>query len=138
VIKDMRTGAEPPTPSNRSFGLVFVVFFAIVGLWPLPWGDPVRVWALAASGATLVCALVWPSLLQGPNRLWMRFGVLLHTITSPIVLGIIFYLLILPVGVVRRWFGADPLSLRRDASRTSYWEPREPPGPPPESMNDQF
>jgi hypothetical protein len=138
MIKDTRTGAEPHIPTNRSFGLVFVVFFAIVGLWPLPWGDPVRVWALAASGATLVCALVWPSLLQGPNRLWMRFGALLHTITSPIVLGIIFYVLILPVGVVRRWFGADPLSLRRDASRTSYWEPREPPGPPPESMNDQF
>lgn len=138
MIEDMRTAKDPPMPSNRSFGLVFVVFFALVGLWPLPWGGQVRVWALAASGAILLCALVWPSLLQGPNRLWMRFGALLHTITSPIVLGIIFYALILPVGVVRRWFGADPLSLRRDASRTSYWEPREPPGPPPESMNDQF
>lgn len=138
MIKDMRTATEAPMPSNRSFGVVFAVFFAIVGLWPLPWGGQVRVWALAAAAATLVCAFVWPSLLQVPNRLWMRFGALLHAITSPIALGIIFYVLILPVGVVRRWFGADPLSLRRDATRTSYWEPREPPGPPPESMNDQF
>jgi len=124
--------------SNRSFGLVFAVLFALIGL--VPWfthGSP-RYWAVAVAAAFLLCALAFPGVLAPLNRLWLKLGALLHRIVSPIVLGFLFYIAITPMGVVMRMFGKDPLRLRREPDAATYWIDRTPPGPPPESLADQF
>jgi hypothetical protein len=79
-----------------------------------------------------------PQLLTVPNRLWLRFGLLLNRIISPVALAFLFYFVVTPTGVFMRVFGKDNLRLRRNASDKSYWIKREPPGPKPDSLNHQF
>lgn len=124
--------------SDRSFGLVFAAFFALIGLLPLLLGKSPRIWALGTAGVFLLAALLFPSLLAPLNRLWLKLGLLLHRIVSPIALGIMFFLVITPMGLVMRAMGKDFLRLRLDPAARSYWIPREPPGPAPESLKNQF
>lgn len=124
--------------SDRSFGLVFAAVFLVLACWPLLGHESVRVWALVASAAFAAVALLRPALLAGLNRQWARLGVLLSKVVSPIALGIVFYAALTPAGILMRLSGKDPLRLRRDAGARSYWLPREPPGPPPDSMTNQF
>jgi predicted membrane metal-binding protein len=124
--------------SDRGFGLVFAGFFALVALWPLWRGGSARLWALVVAGAFLTTALSWPALLAPMNRAWTQIGLLLHRIVNPIVMGIIFYGAITPLGLVMRWAGRDPLRLRRDPGASTYWIERRPPGPAPETMANQF
>lgn len=124
--------------SDRSFGFVFAAVFALIALWPLLHQGDVRVWALVVAAAFALIAVVRPTLLATPNRLWMKLGLLLGKIVSPIALGILFYAVLTPLGVLMRLTGKDPLRLKRDAAAASYWIPREPPGPPPGSMTNQF
>jgi hypothetical protein len=124
--------------SNRAFGIVFAVVFAIIAVYPLLFGRPLRAWALIVAGAFLAVALVLPAALSPLNRLWARFGLLLHKVTSPVVLGLLFYVVMTPMGVMMRLFGKDPLRLRRDSNAETYWIDRKPAGPPPESFVDQF
>jgi hypothetical protein len=77
-------------------------------------------------------------LLAGLNRWWIKLGVLLGKLVSPIALGVLFYGVFFPMGVVMRLAGKDPLRLKRDADAASYWVLRKPPGPPPNSMTNQF
>ncbi len=124
--------------SNRSLGLVFAAVFAIVGAFPLVFGGGPRWWSFAVAAAFALAAFVAPVLLGPLNRVWTRFGLLLHRIVSPVVLGIMFYLVVTPIGLLLRAFGKDPLRLRFDAGARSYWIERTPPGPPPQSFPDQF
>jgi O-antigen/teichoic acid export membrane protein len=124
--------------SNRSFGLVFAGVFMIVALWPLWSGAPVRLWAVFIAIAFGGLAFVVPGLLEWPNRLWQRVGMLLHHIVSPVALALVFYLAIMPTGLVMRLFGKDFLRLKRDPQAKSYWIERTPPGPAPDSMKNQF
>lgn len=125
--------------SNRAFGLVFAGFFAIVGLWPLVFrGDEPRWWALALALAFVAVALLRPAWLARPNHWWMRFGLLLNRVVSPLVMGLLFYAMFTPFGVVMRLMGKDPLHRRFEAGADSYWIRREPPGPPPDTMKNQF
>ncbi|MCU0935257.1 MAG: SxtJ family membrane protein [Gammaproteobacteria bacterium] len=124
--------------SNRSFGWVFTAFFLILALLPLLGGGGVRYWALAASAGMAAVTLVRPSLLEAPNRLWGRFGLWLGRIVSPVMTGVVFYGVVTPIGLLMRLVGKDVLRLRRDPAATSYWIVRDPPGPPPQSMSDQF
>lgn len=124
--------------SNRSFGLVFVAVFVIVALLPLLHGHAVRLWSLGVAGLILLVALAVPDLLAPLNRLWMRFGMLLHHIVSPLVLGLMFFVVVTPMGVLMRLLGKDPLRLKRDAAASTYWVARTPPGPPPDSFDHQF
>ncbi|MFO1059492.1 MAG: SxtJ family membrane protein [Dongiaceae bacterium] len=124
--------------SDRSFGLVFTAFFLLVGLAPLLHGGHVRWWSVALAAAFLVVALVRPALLKPLNRLWTKFGLLLHKIVNPVIMGAIFYVAITPFGVVMRLLGKDPLRRRFDAQAPSYWIERTPPGPAPQSMSNQF
>jgi len=124
--------------SDRSFGIVFAVVFALIGLLPLVSGGAVRMWSLAVGAAFLLVALAFPAILAPLNRLWLRFGLLLHKIVSPLVLGIMFFLVITPMGVLMRAFGKDLLRLKLDRQLASYWIERTPPGPLPESLRDQF
>jgi hypothetical protein len=123
---------------NRAFGWVFVTVFLIIALWPLVFGGTLRWWSLIVSALVMLVTIAAPSLLTVPNRLWLRFGLLLHRIVSPVVLGIMFYLVVMPMGLLMRAFGKDFLRLRRNDSAESYWIKREPPGPQPDSMPHQF
>ena len=124
--------------SDRSFGLVFTVFFSIIGgiklwvgsSWFWPW--------FVAAGLVLLLALAAPKVLAPANRLWLRFGLLLHRIVNPIVMGLLFFVTMTPIGLALRLFGKDLLHLRRDREAHTYWIDRTPPGPSPDSMINQF
>lgn len=124
--------------SDRAFGIVFTVVFALVGAWPLLHGNGLRLWSLAVAAAFLLAALVRPGLLAPLNRLWMKFGLLLHRITNPLIMGLVFFVAVVPTGLVMRLRGKDPLRLRFDREARSYWIDRKPPGPDPDTMRNQF
>lgn len=124
--------------SDRVFGLVFAGVFLVIAGWPLIHGVTPRWWALGVSAVFGVVAWVRPVLLARLNRLWMKFGILLGKVISPIALGILFYGVMTPMGAAIRLAGKDPLRLKRDPAADSYWIPRAPPGPPPDSMTNQF
>jgi hypothetical protein len=125
-------------PSERSFGLVFTVFFAAVALLPALRGKPVRTWALASSGFILLVALLAPRALHLPNLLWMKISLVITRITNPIVTGAMFYLVFTPMAILLRALGKDPLRLKFDASAESYWILRQPAGADSPSMRNQF
>lgn len=124
--------------SDRSFGLVFAAFFAIIGLGPLASGGEVRIWSLALAVGFLAFALLWPGALAPLNRLWTRFGLLLSKVVNPIVMGLLFYVTITPASLIMRALGKDPLHLRFEPDAKSYWIERRPPGPAPDTMQNQF
>lgn len=130
-------GHEAPRSStDRAFGVLFGAVFLIVALWPL-WstGRPAW-WALALSLVFFVLALAWPNTLDPLNRLWSRFGALLHRIVSPIVLGVMFFGVLLPVGLLMRLTGKNFLRLARKPNADSYWIEREPSRP--DHFKNQF
>lgn len=126
------------TSSNRTFGLVFAVVFVVLAALPLFTGAPPRWWALAAAGVLLCLALAAPQFLAPLNRVWTRFGLLLHRVVNPLILGVLFFLVVTPTGWIMRAFRKRPLALERDPGLTSYWVMRDPAGPEPESMKRQF
>ena len=124
--------------SDRAFGIVFTVVFVIVGLWPLLGDGGVRPWALITAGSILAVSVVYPSLLAPFNRLWTRFGLLLHRITNPLIMGLVFFVTVTPTALIMRLLGKDPLHRKIDREAASYWIDRRPPGPSPETMKNQF
>ncbi len=134
-------GRERPVTagSERSFGIVMAVFFAVVALRPLL--HDIRSaplwWALALAAAFLLLAFAVPAALRPLNRLWTRLGLVLSRIVTPIVLALLFYGVVTPVAAVMRLVGKDPLRLRPAPEAASYWIVRPPPGPP-SSMKQQF
>jgi hypothetical protein len=126
------------TSSDRGFGIVFTVVFALIAGFQLYAG---RIeWAMglgAVAAVFLAVALVRPTLLAPLNRLWTRFGLLLHRIVNPLVMGVMFFGVITPFGLAMRLFGWDALSRKRKPEAASYWIEREP-GPAPETMRHQF
>ena len=129
---------ETKGSSDRAFGLVFGAVFTIAGLWPLTAGGPVRIWALGLAAAFLLAAAAYPRILAPLNRLWTRLGAFLHRIANFVILTLLFYLVITPMGLALRLLGKDPLRLRFDRGARSYWIERRPPGPAPETIENQF
>ena len=127
---------------NRAFGFVFAIVFVVVALLPVFAGsgqnNTVRVWALVVSAVFAITALARPQMLKPLNKIWFRFGLLLHKIVNPLIMGLIFFLVITPIGLVMRSFGKKPLKTGFDTSVGSYWIDRVPPGPAPDSMKRQF
>ena len=136
--EDLNREQQIEASSDRNFGLVFAAVFIVVGALPLLHGESIRWWSFVVSAIFGGVALVRPSLLAGLNRLWTRLGLLLSKVISPIALGVLFYAALTPVGILMRLTGKDPLRLKRDAGLDSYWIARQPPGPPPDSMTNQF
>jgi len=136
--EDLSRGHVAEQGSPRGLGFVFAAVFALIGLWPLAGGEAVRVWALVLTAAFLVLALIRPSLLSPLNRLWLGLGVVLHRIVNPLVMGLMFFAVITPTALILRLMGKDLLHRRFSPDEGSYWIPREPPGPEPQSMRNQF
>ena len=130
--------APPQMGSERSFGLVFAVVFAIIALWPLKAGGDIRPWAAGAAVAFALAALVVPRALKPLNIVWFKFGMVLHHVMTPLIMGLLFFVTVTPVGMLMRATGKDPMRLKRDPKAASYWIVRTPPGPAPESMKNQF
>ena len=128
---------QSKTASNRSFGLLIAAVLALVAGLQLARREAALAWLIAAA-LFLVVAIAMPRLLLPFKRLWLKLGSVLHLVVSPIVLGILYVFSIVIVGLLTRLFGKDLLSLKRDAAATSYWIRREPPGPSPHSLKNQF
>ena len=111
--------------SNRNFGLVFFFVFLIVGLWPLLNGGPFRIWSIVIAIIFLIFGLMNSKLLAPLNKLWFKFGLFLGTIVSPFVMGIIFFLVITPIGFVMKIIGKDLLNIKHDNKKKSYWINRD-------------
>jgi hypothetical protein len=124
--------------SDRSFGLVFATVFALIGFWPWLFGRQPRLWAFAVTALFLAAAFLFPRLLAPLNFLWKKLGLALHHITNPIIMGLVYCVGIVPMGLLLRAMGKDLLRLKWDRAAPSYWIIREPPGPKPGSMSKQF
>src|SRR5262249_45291617 len=124
--------------ADRQFGFVFTAFFAFIGLWPIVHGRPLRWWSLLVAAGFLTAALTAPRLLAPLNRVWLWIGLLLHRCVSPVVLGLVYFTTVTPIGLLLRSVGKDPLRLRFDRAAESYWIDRRPPGPAGHTMSKQF
>ena len=120
--------------SNRSFGVVFFIVFLIISLYPILNYGEIRVWALIISSIFLILGLVNSKLLSPLNNLWFRFGIFLGKIISPIIMGIIFYLVVTPIGLIMRILGKDLLKLKFNKEK-SYWIEKN---DPKSKMKNQF
>jgi hypothetical protein len=125
-------------PTNQKFGWFFSVVFALLCAYFF-WKSWIELTIFAFTLAIFfsLSALFVPQILSPFNRLWYGFGLLLGRVVSPIVLGVIFFLLITPVSLVTRLFGRDELRMKK-SSVESYWVDRLPPGPPSDSFNNQY
>jgi hypothetical protein len=138
MLENLQRTEKLETASDRKFGLLFAVVFTIIGLLPLLHDHPTHLWAFIVALIFLVTTFLFPKALHPLNKLWMRFGLLLHMIISPIALGIIYYLVIVPFGLFFKLTGHDFLKRKLDDKITSYWIARTPPGPEPKQMSNQF
>ena len=124
--------------TNRQFGLVFAALFLIIAFAPLLRHHAWRPRAVPIAVVLFAISLTRPEVLQPLNKLWARVGVLLQTVTSSIVLGVMFFAVVTPLAMLMRWVRRDPLRLHWDREAKSYWLKRAGPGPPPQSIKDQF
>lgn len=132
------TAAESGPGSERTFGLVFAGLFVLIGCRPLLGGERPHWWALGVAVAFAVAALAAPGTLKPLNWLWHKFGLVLHRVMSPLVMGAIFFLCVTPVALIMRLLGKDVLRLRRRRDLATYWIARETPGSAPDTMKRQF
>jgi len=137
--EDFNRAADLEGSSDRSFGIVIAVFLALVAIFPALHGplSSIRWWAAALAAVFLTFALLRSEFLRPLSRLWQKLGLLLSKIVGPIVLSLVFFAVVTPLGLLMRAFGKDPLRLRRHTQPT-YWIVRQPLGPEPESMENQF
>jgi predicted membrane metal-binding protein len=126
-------------PSERSFGVTFGAVFILIGV--LPWifhNRPFRLWALVLAGLFAGAALFAPKVLYPLNRVWLQLGIAMHRIGNPVVMGVIYFVGFVPMGLAIKARGKDLLRLRWEPDAPSYWIRRQPPGPTPASMSKQF
>ncbi len=106
--------------SNKSFGIVFAVVFGLIAFWPLIKGDDIKIWALVISIIFFVLGLINSKILTPLNRLWFKVGIFLGNFIAPIVMGIIFFLVVTPTGIIMKLLGKDLIKLKK-SNEKSYW-----------------
>lgn len=136
--EDLARKPDITPSSNRAFGLVIAGVLLLVAMRPLVSGLEPRWWIVGPASAVALIAVARPSWLARLNRFWVTLGLVLGAIASPIALGILFYGVFTPLSAAFRLTGKDPLRLKRDPAADTYWLPREPPGPAPDSLTNQF
>ncbi len=107
-------------PSNRNFGLVFFTVFLLIALWPILNNNDLRIWSLIVSLVFLVFGSLNSKLLTPLNKLWFKFGIFLGNIIAPIIMGIVFFLVVTPTGLIMKILKKDLLKLKNNNSDT-YW-----------------
>ena len=120
--------------SNRSFGIVFFIVFLIIAIYPIFKSEDVRLWSLVISIIFLILGLINSNFLAPLNKLWFKFGIFLGKIISPIIMGIIFFLVVTPIGFIMRLSGKDLLNLKYSDYK-SYWIEKT---GPKSKMKNQF
>ena len=130
----MKNNKDLKISSNRSFGLVFFVFFLIIAVYPLATGENLKYWSAILSLIFLILGLLKSSILSPLNKLWFKFGLLLGSIISPIVMGIVFFIVITPISLIMKILGKDLLNLNKNKNNT-YWIEKT---GPKSTMKNQF
>ena len=120
--------------SNRSFGIVFFIVFLLIASYPLTYGGEIRIWSLIISIIFLILGLLNSKILAPLNKIWFKFGILLGKIVSPLIMGIIFFLVVTPIALLMRLFGKDVLNLKYNNNK-SYWIEKN---GPKSKMKNQF
>lgn len=123
--------------SDRKFGVTLGLVLAFLSVWPLVHHHGPRWWLFAVALFLTGTGLIYPAALGPANRAWFKFGLALNTIVSPIVMGVLFFGAVVPVGFLLRKRGEDLLGLRRAPQAATYWDERTP-GPAPGTMRKQF
>lgn len=108
------------TVTNRNFGLTFFIVFLIVSIWPLLYSEQIRIWSLIVGFIFLILGLVNSKILTPLNKIWFKFGIFIGKIISPIIMGLVFFFVVTPTGLIMRALGKDLLKLNYDNNK-SYW-----------------
>ena len=111
--------------SNRDFGVVFFIFFMIISLFPLFKDENIRIWAAVVAIIFLILGLLNSSALLPLNKIWFKFGILLGNFISPIIMGLVFFIVVTPTSLIMRVFGKDLLNLKKN-NKKSYWIEKSP------------
>jgi large-conductance mechanosensitive channel len=106
--------------SNKSFGIVFFIFFLIISIYPLFNGGNIRIWLLFFSIVFLILGLLNSKILSPLNKIWFKFGILLGNVVSPIIMGVVFFLIVTPISITMKLLGKNFLNLKKDKKKT-YW-----------------
>ena len=120
--------------SNRSFGIVFFIVFLLIALYPLSYSEEISFWSLIISLIFLILGLLNSKILTPLNKLWFKFGIFLGKVVSPLIMGIIFFLVVTPIGFIMRLLGKDLLNLKYNKNK-SYWIEKK---DPKSKMKNQF
>jgi len=134
-MSEVKSHIEVKRGSDRNFGMVFAVVFLLIALFPLLSGNPPYSIILAIALILFLLALFRPSILHKPNLLWFKFGMFIGAIIAPIVMMLIFFIAVVPVGIIMRLSGKDLLNQRIDKNTSSYWIERT---DSDSSMKNQF
>ena len=129
----MKNSINIKLKDNITFGILFFIVFLIIGLYPLKNGLNIRLWSLGLSFIFLIITFIRPNLFTPLNKLWIQFGILLGKVISPIVMGLVFFFVVTPIGILVRLFKKDVMGLKK--KETSYWINRE---DKVQSMRKQF
>ena len=133
LISRQKQGIKIKKKNNITFGILFFFFFLIIGLYPLKSDEAIRAWSVVLSLALLIITIIKPNLFTFLNKFWIKFGILLGKIISPIVMGLVFFFVVTPIGILVRILKKDVMGLKRRAS--SYWINRK---DKLQRMNKQF
>jgi hypothetical protein len=107
-------------PSNRNFGIVFSIVFLIIAIWPILNQNEIRIWSIIISFIFLILGLINSKFLSPLNKAWFKFGLILGSVIAPIVMGIVFFFVVTPTGLIMKALGKDILGLKRNKNNT-YW-----------------
>ena len=126
--------ADVKVNSNRSFGIIFFIVFILIAIYPLTYNGEIRFWSLIISWIFLVLALLNSKILTPFNKLWFKFGIFLGKIISPIIMGLIYFFVVTPIGLTMRLLGKDIINLKFNKNK-SYWSEKN---SPKSKMKNQF
>ena len=121
--------------SEKSFGLIFAVVFFIVGLYPLVNNKDILLWPLITALTFFMLGYMAPKVLTVPNKLWFKLGLALGAVVAPVVMALVYFTTVVPIGLIMRLMGKDMLQQKLNKNAKSYWINRDQPMRP---MKDQF